>query len=722
MRGNNVHAYDDSAAANAPPATQPDCGGSINCSFSVDLSSEPSTYKSAAIANLFYLNNMVHDIQYQYGFTESAGNFQVNNYGRGGSGNDDVRAEAQDGGGTNNANFSTPADGSRPRMQMYLFTYTTPKRDGDFDSGVVVHEYGHGISNRLVGGPSNVSCLGNAQQPGEGLSDWWALAYTAKPGDTGPLARPMGTYVLGQATTGAGIRRKPYSTNSSVNNYTYATVGTSSEVHDLGEVWTEAAWRVYWALVDKYGFDANLYNAQGNAGNQRAMLYVNAGLIDTTCSPAFTDVRDGIIQAATDNHGGADVCLIWQTFAAYGLGLDAISGGSNGTAPTNGFNYPVSCGGTPAAPSVATQPTTLEGSAGVDAKFTVAATGNPAPTYQWQGSTNSGSSWANLGNSSTYSGVTTGTLTISNFTSGFNGYQYRCIAQNSSGSATSNAATLTVANSSYDSSLKAPKCGSSAATCSSGALLNGRDTMSGGAEANQPNTINNSCADGIYGTYHSDESVDKLKVSTVNGGSLAAGQSVKIEATVFVWSTCCDKLSLFYTASASSPSWQFLTTLTPSANGIQTLSTTYTVPAGATTQAIRANFGDSGTTGSACVSSLFDDHDDLVFTLVAPFTDDPLTAKSTAIKAVHITELRTHVNAVRATWNLAAYSWTNTLTAQSTLIKAVDIQELRDALNAAYDAAAKTRPTYTDPTLSAQSTQISAAHITELRNAVKGIE
>ena len=74
-----------------------------------------------AVANLFYLNNVVHDKLYRHGFTEAAGNFQTNNFGRGGFGNDPVNAEAQDGGGTNNANFATPGDGTRPRMQMYLW-------------------------------------------------------------------------------------------------------------------------------------------------------------------------------------------------------------------------------------------------------------------------------------------------------------------------------------------------------------------------------------------------------------------------------------------------------------------------------------------------------------------------------------------------------------------------------------------------------------------------
>ncbi len=152
-RGNNVHAYDDRDANNQPPATQPDCGASLNCDFPINFAAAPSTYTPAAISNLFYWNNLIHDVTYQYGFDEVGGNFQINNFGNGGAGNDAVRAEAQDGAGTNNANFSTPADGSPPRMQMFEWTLTNPRRDGDVDNGIIVHEYGHGISNRLVGGP-----------------------------------------------------------------------------------------------------------------------------------------------------------------------------------------------------------------------------------------------------------------------------------------------------------------------------------------------------------------------------------------------------------------------------------------------------------------------------------------------------------------------------------------------------------------------------------------
>jgi len=120
-RGNNVFAYDDVADANTP-GFSPNGTALLEFNFPYNGNSAPSTYQSAAITNLFYMNNMMHDIWYYYGFDEAAGNFQDNNYGNSGTDDDYVLAEAQDGGGTNNANFATPPDGFNPRMQMYLWT------------------------------------------------------------------------------------------------------------------------------------------------------------------------------------------------------------------------------------------------------------------------------------------------------------------------------------------------------------------------------------------------------------------------------------------------------------------------------------------------------------------------------------------------------------------------------------------------------------------------
>jgi len=346
MQGNNVHAYDDQSPNNRPPRNEPDCGTTLSCDFPIDLTQEPDAYVEAAVANLFYWNNIIHDIQAGFGFDEAAGNFQETNFTPDGVGGDSVNAEAQDGSGNCNANFATPTDGGNPRMQMFTCDMASPSRDGDLDNMVIVHEYGHGISIRQVGGPSTSSCLNNTQQPGEGWSDWLGLAYTAEVGDAGTDKRGVGTYLFGEGPDGDGIRVLPYSTDESINNWTYESIDGMSVPHGVGSVWAQGIWEVYWALVDQHGFDPDLYNPMGPAGNQRAMLYVNEGFKNTACSPTFLDARDGIIAAATSLHGGEDVCLLWNAFAAYGLGTDATTDGPDSTTATNGFSVPPECGTT----------------------------------------------------------------------------------------------------------------------------------------------------------------------------------------------------------------------------------------------------------------------------------------------------------------------------------------------------------------------------------------
>ena len=166
----------------------------------------------------------------------------------------------------------------------------------------------------------------------------------------------------------------------------------------------------------------------------------------------------------------------------------------------------------------------------------------------------------------------------------------------------------------FDSTLRAPKCATVGSSCDSGtSLLLGRDTMSGGAEPNQPNNINGSCADGTSGTFHSDESNDRIVVASTGGGSMTQGQTVKVTATVWAWSTgSSDSLDLYYAANANSPTWVFLGTIVPPAGGAQSLSATYTLPTGSTLQAVRANFRYLGS-ASSCSTGSYDDHDDLIF-------------------------------------------------------------------------------------------------------------
>jgi hypothetical protein len=162
--------------------------------------------------------------------------------------------------------------------------------------------------------------------------------------------------------------------------------------------------------------------------------------------------------------------------------------------------------------------------------------------------------------------------------------------------------------------LKVPTCSQTGQPgCDSGALLLGRDSIAGGAEPNQPNTIFGQCADGASGTFHVDESLDRLRVYTLDGGPLAFGKTVLVEATV--WGNVSDRLDLWAASNPTQQNWTYLTTLTPTGpTGIHTLFATYQLPAGSSRQALRGNFRHQGSP-STCSAGAFDDHDDLVFSV-----------------------------------------------------------------------------------------------------------
>jgi hypothetical protein len=447
----------------------------------------PHQNEDTAIAHTFYINNLIHDIHYQYGFTEAAGNFQQNNYGKGGLGNDPVIADVQDGTSFNNASFSSVPDGISGRMQLHLWqgfylsidiaspaaiagSYTgsgatfgnafptnglsgqlvaaldppdapqnsitdgcsaitnaaalvghfafidrgdcffiekvkhaqdagaiavvianhlsdqlvsmsgtdptitipsvfvsksdgdairaqlnaeeeiqltvtsTPRRDSSLDSSIIVHEYGHGVSIRLTGGPANANCLSGLQSNamGEGWSDWWALVFTHEPGDTRTTPRGIGTYVAGQSTAGRGIRSFAYSTDMNDNALSYGSLVFRTGEHAIGEIWCVTLWELYWDLIDRYGYDPNIYTGRG--GNNLAMQLVMDGLKLQPCSPTFLDGRDAILLADRVNNQGNNQCLIWNAFARRGMGALAGDGGShNSDAVSPDFSVPRGC-------------------------------------------------------------------------------------------------------------------------------------------------------------------------------------------------------------------------------------------------------------------------------------------------------------------------------------------------------------------------------------------
>ncbi len=353
-RGNNVWAYHDRSNNNAgdPSRSAQSLTGTdpLNFDYVPNLAVDPTqttpvTNQQFAITNLFYWNNIIHDVMYQYGFTEASANFQDDNQGRGGVGNDHVNAEAQDGSGSNNANFSTPADGGSGRMQMYLFNRNgaSPLRDGDLDNGVVVHEYGHGISNRLTGGGTS-GCLGNAEQMGEGWSDFYAIMFTQNwatsnlnSGFTG--RRTVGAYALNNVSNfpasppNSGFRHYAYTTDMTVNPLTYADINgplLGTAVHNIGEVWCATLWDMTWNIIQQENsINPNIYNVAGGGGNVIAMRLVTEGLKLQTCNPGFIDGRDAIIQADRNLYGGVHVCTIKEAFRRRGLGASASQGSSS---------------------------------------------------------------------------------------------------------------------------------------------------------------------------------------------------------------------------------------------------------------------------------------------------------------------------------------------------------------------------------------------------------
>ncbi|KAJ2736854.1 hypothetical protein H4R23_001930 [Coemansia sp. Cherry 401B] len=343
--GNNVHAQANPDGGYGWEHNFRPTAGDRNFDYALDLGKAPATYIEAAVTQLFYTNNFMHDLSYVYGFDEAAGNFQDENFSGRGKGNDAVVANAQDGSGFNNANFATPPDGRRPKMRMYVWDLTQPHRDGDLEQGIVVHEYTHGISIRLTGGPANSNCLayGEAGGMGEGWGDIFATIIRLSANSSRADDMPMGAY-----SAARGIRKYPYSTNMEVNPSTYAIMDGPAywEVHAKGEVWAEIFYEVLWNLIDAHGFSDDLMARDLRAGNALALQLLIDGMKLQPCMPSFIDARDAILLADRQLTGGENQCLLWAGFAKRGLGpgaellFDSPWGGGQ---RTEDFKLPPEC-------------------------------------------------------------------------------------------------------------------------------------------------------------------------------------------------------------------------------------------------------------------------------------------------------------------------------------------------------------------------------------------
>ncbi|CAG8975503.1 hypothetical protein HYALB_00012279 [Hymenoscyphus albidus] len=313
--------------------------------FLYDFTPSPrdfKTYSNASVTQLFYTANNYHDLLYKLGFNERAGNFETNINGQGGRGADEVILNAQDGSGTNNANFATPVDGQKPRMRMFMWTQTTPNRDCAFDAGVIIHEYTHGLSNRLTGGPANSNCLNvlEAGGMGEGWGDFYAIAIHLTTRDNRSVNKPLGDWIYNNPN---GIRQYLFSTSMTTNPLTYRSTNSLNEVHAIGTLWANILFELVWNLIDKHGITSTKFPVFQNGiptdGRFLTMKLVADAMALQPCNPTFISARDAIIDADENLTGGANVCEIWTAFAKRGVGSTA-SRGSGSANRVESFTIP----------------------------------------------------------------------------------------------------------------------------------------------------------------------------------------------------------------------------------------------------------------------------------------------------------------------------------------------------------------------------------------------
>jgi extracellular elastinolytic metalloproteinase len=271
--------------------------------------------------------NSLHDLFYAYGFDEISGNFQVDNFGKDGKGNDPVIAMTLDDSETNNSAFIPAPEGESPELHIYRYDNFNPRHDATFDNSVLAHEYTHGVTFCLVGGPSAGSCLGmlGPSGIGEGSGDFVAMRLELNRAD-----RRTRQFELGKYAFGVNPRTYPYSTDMKTNPTTYALFNndTWAESHKLGEIWASILYEMHWNLVDKLGFDNNIRSANFNRGNTLSMkLFINS-LNLMKCQPSFIDARDAILQAEKTLTKGAHNCELREAFAKRGIGYGAKLNGT----------------------------------------------------------------------------------------------------------------------------------------------------------------------------------------------------------------------------------------------------------------------------------------------------------------------------------------------------------------------------------------------------------
>lgn len=331
LAGNNAHVFRHASPAEGALGTFDGARWGFDFPFNSD--------QSAATA-LFFALNFAHDFYYDLGFDEAAGNFQADNFGRGGLGGDSMRGNTR-AAGRNNASYAHSADGTSGTVNMYLWDGagcwaqdvdgdTTPDLDGAYDFDIILHEYHHGVSLRL-----NDAFTGSeAGAVGEGGGDFFAYSVN---GDTAlaDYARPGGL---------RGINAKTYAQWTCL-------LGLFCEVHDNGEIWAN----VLWDLRERFRVD--LVRGSGSAAvNEVHQLYIDALKLSPP-APTMLDMRDSVLQADTLRNPGsprsANFCRIWEAFAGRAMGTNATDTADNSFNTVGpDFSVPAGCVPPPSPPTV----------------------------------------------------------------------------------------------------------------------------------------------------------------------------------------------------------------------------------------------------------------------------------------------------------------------------------------------------------------------------------
>jgi len=212
-------------------------------------------------------------------------------------------------------------------------------------------------------------------------------------------------------------------------------------------------------------------------------------------------------------------------------------------------------------------------------------------------------------------------------------YYWRARAKDICGPSAYTSASFTTANlcspssATYNPNYRAPYCASGCG-CDTVTLIRGRGTTGGGGyETNAPNTLNGTCLDGNSGTYHVDESIDKMVLKTLDRSTIVPGKQVQLDVSAWCQSAT-DRVDLYYTTNAASPSWSPLATnLACTGPGAKVFTRTFTVGSTAGAHAIRAQIRYGGLLNT-CSAGSYNERDDLVFTVATPVAQAVLPSTS----------------------------------------------------------------------------------------------